>query len=185
MAIVSYIPTSKLMSLISAADPQKDLNVRVLNATRLSLETDTFQPIAMIDLSEEKVIAVDSVVVAQPVMPKATRKKSEYSLVAFGEAINAYSLKELLGVGLRALENKKPGTLDKLSKIKNHTKRIVAHEPALLFDTPGLSEKFAMKLVDGWWYGTNNSSQETEAWLKRACECAGVVWGSKDFSTDL
>ena len=60
MASVSFISTSKLTSLLAAADPQKALLVRVLNATRLSLETDTFQQVSIIDLAEEKVIPGNS-----------------------------------------------------------------------------------------------------------------------------
>ena len=105
-------------------------------------------------------------------------------MVAFGETVDTYSLKDLLSAGLHALEKVKPGTLEKLSKVKKSTKRIVAKNPSDLFDTPGLSETYSQKLMDGWSYGTNNSAQETNAWLERACEAAGVKWG-KDFSTSL
>ncbi|WP_254027898.1 hypothetical protein [Mesorhizobium ventifaucium] len=158
--------------------------MRVLSVTRLSLETDTFQPVSLIDLAEEKIIVAEGAVEMPAAAPKASRKSGNYQLVVFGEKFDAYSLKELLGTGLRALEKHKPGTLEKLSKIKTTTKRIVAHDPAALFDSEGLSEKFSMQLMNGWWYGTNNSAQETDAWLKRACDCAGVKWG-KDFSTNL
>lgn len=184
MASVSFISTSKLTSLLAAADPQKALLVRVLNATRLSLETDTFQQVSIIDLAEEKVIPGNSPIEIPAPAPKASRKSGKYQLVAFGETVDTYSLKDLLSAGLQALETAKPGTLEKLSKVKKSTKRIVAQSPSDLFDTPGLSETYSQKLMDGWWYGTNNSAQETNAWLERACEAAGVKWG-KDFSTSL
>jgi hypothetical protein len=38
--------------------------------------------------------------------------------------------------------------------------------------------------MDGWWFGTNNSRDETIAWLKRGCELAGLSWG-EDFSVAL
>jgi hypothetical protein len=184
MASVSFISTSKLISLLAAADPQKALHVRVLNATRLSLETDAFQQVSIIDLAEEAVIPGSSPIEVPVPAPKASRKSGKYHLVAFGDTVKTYSLKDLLSAGLQALEKAKPGTLEKLSNVKKSTKRIVAANPSDLFDTPGLSEPYSRKLVNGWWYGTNNSAQETNAWLKRACEAAGVKWG-KDFSTSL
>lgn len=182
MAVVCYIPTTKLLSLLTSADPQKAYNVRVLSPTRLSLETETFQPISIIDLADEKVVLASGSAEIAPVPERASRRRGEYCLSAFGETTTLYSLKDLLAAGLKALEKHRPGTLDKLSKIKTTTKRIVAHDAAHLFDSEGLSEKYAVFLGSGWWYGTNNSAQETEAWLKRACKCAGVQWGGKDFS---
>jgi len=38
--------------------------------------------------------------------------------------------------------------------------------------------------MDGWWYGTNNSAGETNAWLERACSCSGLAW-REDFKTSL
>ena len=183
MATVSYIPTFKLVSLLQAVDPQKSLNVRVMNSTTLSLENDTFKQIATIDFATEEVTNVEGrVPLAIVETPKASRKRGEYELVAFGREVKAYSLKDLLAEGLKALEEHKPGTLESLSKVKPGTKRIVARNPADLFDSEGLSEKYSAKLSEIWWYGTNNSAQETEAWLKRACDCAGVEWNSSDFA---
>ena len=184
MATVSYIPTTKLISLLAAADPNKELNVRVVNSTRLSLDTDAFQQVYLIDLAGESLIVAGEGPQMPAPAPKASRKSGKYQLNAFGETVEAHSLKDLLGAGLRALEKERPGTLEKLSKVKKTTKRIVAHDPKDLFEQASLAEKFGTQLVNGWWYGTNNSAQETEAWLQRACECAGVEWG-KEFSTSL
>lgn len=184
MASVSFISTSKLTSLLAAADPQKVLRVRVLNETRLSLETDTFQQVSIIDLAEERILQGNTHIGVRAPTPRASRKSGKYSLVAFEETVDAYSLKDLLSAGLLALEKARPGTLERLSKVKKSTKRIVAKTPSDLFDTPGLSETYSQKLQDGWWYGTNNSAKETNAWLECACEAAGVKWG-KDFSTSL
>lgn len=184
MASVSFISTSKLVSLLAAADPQKTLRVRVLDATRLSLETDTFQQVSIINLAEEKIIQGDNPIDIPNAAPKASRKSGKYQLIAFGKTVETYSLKDLLSTGLKTLEEAKPGMLEKLSKVKKSTKRIVAKEASDLFDTPGLADTYSHELMDGWWYGTNNSAQETNSWLERACECAGVKWG-KDFSTSL
>lgn len=184
MASISVISASKLGSLLAAADPHKTLRVRVVDDQHLSLETDTFQQISVIDLANEKIVSGGISVEAPIRLPKVARKSGKYQLTAFGKTTEIHSLKDLLKAGLIALEKQYPGTLDKLAKIKTTTKRIVARNPADLFDTPGLSEEYGMKLNDNWWYGTNNSKQETNAWLKRACECAGIEWG-KNFSTNL
>lgn len=185
MAVVSYVSSAKLVSLLTAADPKKNLNVRVLSATRLSLETSTFQQVATIDLAEEKIISGADDVEVMTAHEPSSRRGGEYKISAFGESSVRHSLKDLLASGLNALEANRPGTLDKLSKIKKTTKRIVAHDPKKLFESESLADKFAAPLATGWWYGTNNSKQETEAWLKLACECADVKWNSKDFTINV
>jgi hypothetical protein len=60
----------------------------------------------------------------------------------------------------------------------------VARDPSHLFDKQHLSEDHSERLIDGWWYGTNNSASQTRAWLQRACSCAGLKWGD-DFKTSL
>ncbi len=114
--------------------------------------------------------------------PQASRQTGKYLVDIRGQTIECTSLKHLLGEGLRALEKERPGTLDKLSHVKPRTKRIVARNPGDLFDQPELSAKYAERLSDSWWYGTNNSAAETNPWLERGCEMAGLRWG-KDFTT--
>ena len=43
---------------------------------------------------------------------------------------------------------------------------------------------FSEKLVDGWWFGINNSAAETLSWLRRGAEIAGLEWG-KDVETSF
>jgi len=62
--------------------------------------------------------------------------------------------------------------------IKSRTRRIVARDPSHLFDKQHLSEDHSERLIDGWWYGTNNSASQTRAWLQRACSCAGLKWAT-------
>jgi hypothetical protein len=81
-------------------------------------------------------------------------------------------------------EEAQPGTLDKLSLLKQRTKRIVARTPKHLFERDHLTEKCSDQLIDGWWYGTNNSARETKEWLKRACSCSGLNW-QDNFKTSL
>jgi hypothetical protein len=75
---------------------------------------------------------------------------------------------ELLAESLKAIELSRPGTLEKLSHIKPKSKRIVSHVKKALFDSKHLSEGYGAKLLNGWWYGTNNSAQETK-YADRAC----------------
>jgi hypothetical protein len=117
--------------------------------------------------------------------PRMSRQSGKYLLDINGRTMECTSLRELLAEGLRALEKYKPGMLEQLSVIKPRTKRIVARDPARLFDQQELVANYAERLgVDGWWYGTNNSADETNAWLRRAAELAGLSWG-KDVSTTL
>ena len=108
MASVSFISTSKLVSLLASADPQKALRVRVLNATRLSLETDTFQQVSMIDLAEEKIIPGDSPIEIPAPAPKLSRKSGKYQLIAFGETKDTYSPRYLPVGGLMVPGKAKP-----------------------------------------------------------------------------
>ena len=101
-----------------------------------------------------------------------------------GNRIECGSLKDLLAESLKAIEAAQAGTLEKLSHIKPRSKRIVAHDKKALFDAEHLSEEFGAKLINGWWYGTNNSAPETNTWIERACGCAGLKWG-KDVRTSL
>ena len=98
--------------------------------------------------------------------------------------VNCRSLKQLLSSGLRALDELRPGTLEKLYHLKPRSRRIVARHPQELFNRDDLIEKYSEQLMHGWWYGTNNSANETEIWLRRACHCAGMAW-RQDFITSL
>lgn len=72
--------------------------------------------------------------------------------------------------------------MEELARLKPRTKRIVARDPNKLFEQQTLVEKYSEKLMEGWWFGSNNSGPETDTWLRRGCEFAGLVWG-KDFTT--
>ncbi len=39
-------------------------------------------------------------------------------------------------------------------------------------------------LGPGWWFGTNNSADETLTWLRRGADLAGLEWG-KDITTSI
>ncbi|MGA3399416.1 MAG: hypothetical protein ABSC95_09355 [Acetobacteraceae bacterium] len=196
MAHVSFIAASKLVELLTAANVRRDMHVRVLTANQLALGVDPLHPTSVIDLSKEVIRALfqgESEATAEPPPPpspaparpttsgRVSRQSGKYLLAVRGQTIECTSLKHLLAEGLRTLESYQNGTLDKLSRVKPRTKRIVARDPANLFDQTELSEKYSEKLIDGWWFGTNNSAAETNAWLERACSLAGLEWG-KDFT---
>jgi hypothetical protein len=152
----------------------------------------------VIELSKEKVSpfdteasnAVEQLPIVEPPPShsaggsKIVRRSGKYWFELKGQRCECGTLKELLSKGLPMLEQHQPGTLDRLHHIKPKTKRIVARDPRQLFDREHLAQKHAEKLNDEWWFGTNNSAPETEAWLERACECAGIGWG-KEFKTSL
>jgi hypothetical protein len=147
----------------------------------------------VIEFSREAIypFSLDEIVqvaAAPPAHPRPAARRSrqsgEYLMEINDHTIECHSLKELLAEGLKAFEAERPGTLEKLSNFKGRTKRIVARDPARLFDRSTLVKNYAEKLADGWWYGTNNSATETNNWLKRACEVAGLTWG-KDVTTTL
>jgi hypothetical protein len=45
--------------------------------------------------------------------------------------------------------------------------------------TKNFVKLYSDELAGGWWYGTNNSAAETNAWLQRASSCAGLIWGNQ------
>jgi hypothetical protein len=189
VASLSFIPASKLIDLLRSADRGSDMYVRVMSANRLALGTDPMNPTVSIDLSKELVgpfaKSTSTTVESEPeAAPSTTRRSGDFWFEIKGKQSKAGSVRELLGEALKAIELHAPGTLEKLSHIRPKTKRIVAREKTALFSSEHQVDKFAVKLINGWWYGVNNSAPETESWLKRACECAALKWG-KDFRTNL
>jgi hypothetical protein len=191
LAHISFITVAKLIDLLKTADSSGNMNVRVLTANQLALGADPLKPTSIIDFSKEAVRPISSQDIQTEVRApdrnaaqRISRKSGKYLLDIRGNTIECGSLKDLLAEGLRALEKHKRGTLDKLSAIKPRTKRIVAREAQRLFDRRELAEKYAEQLTDGWWYGTNNSADETNVWLRRGADLAGLEWG-RDFTTSL
>ena len=192
MAQLSFIPAAKLAELLTRDNVPGNAYVRVLTKKQLALGVDPLNHTHVIDFSKEDLRSISandtanepqvSPPAATP--PRASRRSGRYLLDFKGSTVECHSLKELLSKGLKALEQHQPGTLANLSAIRPRSKRIVARDPALLFKQPELAEKYAEKLVDGWWFGTNNSANETISWLRRGAEIAGLEWG-KDISTSL
>jgi len=55
---------------------------------------------------------------------------------------------------LYCIEYEVPGTLDKLSKVKKNTKRIVSRDPKDLFEQKALVDKYAEELVTASLWGS-------------------------------
>lgn len=191
MASLTFIQARKLVDLIQSATKAEDMYVRVVSSNRLALGKDPMGPTIVIDLSKEAIIPFGeqtspAVVESLPraSRERATRRSGNYWFELQGKRSEFNSLGELLAEALRSLEIASHGTLEKLSSIKPKSKRIVARDKRMLFSAKHLCDKFSEKLIPGWWYGTNNSKDETNAWLRRACDCAGFKWGV-DFRSSL
>lgn len=198
MANLSFVQAGKLSELLSAADPKNKMYVRILTSNRLALGIDPLAPTLMIDFSNEKVLPYVQQEDSMPIQAggsgskvsvetgiyKTTRRSGQYWFELKEKRVETHSLRDLLAEALRALEAKYPGTLEKLSQFKGRSRRIVARDPKLLFDKAHLTANHAEKLIDGWYFGTNNSADSTNSWLRRACAFAGVEWG-KEFRSNL
>jgi hypothetical protein len=197
MASVSYIGAAKLAALLQKADAGAGLVVSVISVSRLALGKDPLHPTVAIDFSREAIapyeptkaktnrIADDARTQVEALTAsKKPRRSGSYWFQLLGTRMEFGSLRDLLRTSLLEIEKARPGSLEKLSHIRPRSKRIVAHDKKLLFADEAMSNEFGEQLGNGWWYGTNNSAQETRAWLERACSCAGVSWGT-DFKTNV
>ena len=197
MAVV--ISTSKLIELLRSADGHENLYVRVLSASRLGLGKGPDSPTLVIDLSKEKIGPLsraepDPIGIPSANGPQAPlangggsrmpRRSGNYWFEIRGRRANCRSLKEVLSGSLQALEKTAPGTIEKLSKVRARSRRIVARDRNDLYRRQDLNERYAESLVAGWWYGTNNSAEQTGVWLKRACGFASLRWGD-DFKVSF
>ncbi len=182
MAQLSFIPTKKLSDLLLKASSRGDLYASVMDG-QLLVGADPMNPSSYVELATEEIVPLHEQ--PQPTRFEPRRRKTGvYTLDFRGKTSEYTSQRDVLAEGLKAMEQFKPGTLDKLSKVKGRTRRIVARDPKDLFDKAHLAEKHHAPLMDGWFYGTNNSAEETVRWLKEGAEIAGLKWG-KDISTSL
>jgi hypothetical protein len=196
MANLLYIPASKLIALVREADKGGDMYAQITSDNHLALGDDPIKPRYVIDFASEKLALWSD---SRPLMPscpepdvpaattfeygsrhRLLRRSGKYWIECKGHRTDCGSLKECLAEGLRQIESLRPETLEGLSHVKPRSKCIVARNPSDLFGQSELTEKYAERLSDGWWYGTNNSAQETITWLKRACAIAQLTW-QKDF----
>lgn len=184
MAQLSFITTKKLSELLLKASSRGDLYASVSEG-RLCVGSDPMNPSSYVDLSSEEVVSLRDEPRGEPEPSEPrTRNTGVYLLEVKGKTTEHTRQRDVLAEGLKAIETLKPGTLEKLSGVKSRTRRIVARDPKELFDKAHLADKHVSKLMDGWYYGTNNNAQETNRWLREGAELAGLKWG-KDISTTL
>lgn len=195
MATLSFISTTKLNELLRIADPKGDMHVCIRSATELAIGIDPLNPTNVIDFAIEK---SKSLVGAgrenssnsgdlgnfTPKSIRFSRKRGQHWFEFDGKRTSVNSLKHLLSESLIAMETAKPGTLEQLCQMKGRSKRIVARERNQLFASQHLVEDFSEMLINGWYFGTNNSAAETKAWLGRAAGCVGGRLGGT-FRTSL
>lgn len=196
MAQVAEIPTKVLIRLLKSVDPNGSGLVQIMDRTRLAVGANGFAGASIIDLATESVDVPKSMRTSVSQFRSEPEKKSTLQssrlkapagkyLLQSGDKVSEHSsLKQLLAAGLTQLEVSSPGTLQKLSAIKPRSKRIVARNRSDLFESDDLAAQYSERLNAEWWFGTNNSSQETNSWLRRGCELAGLSWGS-EFNTSL
>ena len=181
------INAGNLIDRLTHLPKHQDLHVWVDGANRLAIgpnpvSTSVHSRFGVGENSEVNPHTDDAAVENRVRMP---RRSGSYSFEIFGRQITCRSLKELLAEALIQLEDLRTGTLDKLSHEMPRTKRIVARNASDLFPgKPNLSRRYSERLIDGWYYGTNNSAAEVEAWLKRAVLCADLTW-AVDFKLHL
>ncbi|MGE0119569.1 MAG: hypothetical protein AB7S71_09140 [Dongiaceae bacterium] len=197
--MATVIRSRKLIDLLRSVDPAGEMLVSILNAHTLGMGSDPLKPARVIDLSSENARSpsADSFAKVETSTPAAGTAPSSYRptqriarhfgthwFELNGRRTDCRSVKDLLMSGLRAIEAQCPGTLDNLSHLKKRTKRIVARNRNDLFSQTHLVDDYSEQLMNGWWVGTNNSSDETEAWLRLAASHAGLDWGTQ-FRTSL
>jgi len=186
--MAAIIRASKLVELLTQADASRTLNVKIIDGNLLGLGVDPSRPTYKIDLSNELLdrCANDDPAEIEELKHTAisgdatvSRRSGIYWFELMGQRIDCHSLKTLLSKALITLESIRPGTLEKLSRIKPRTRRIVARDRHDLFEQGHLVKQFSAPLSEGWWYGTNNSALETKTWLKKACRCARISWDAE------
>jgi len=184
--MAAFISATKLTQLLARENLDGSLLVSILGVNRLALGNNPLKPTSVLDFSEEAVFPYKEIVAGSKVDPadapdakvgRVPRRSGNYWFELKGRRIECPSLKELLARSLRHFEHLQPGTLEQLAAVKSRSRRIVAHNPRELYNKEHLVKDHSEKLATGWWYGTNNSAQQTETWLKHACEIAGLTWG--------
>jgi hypothetical protein len=87
------------------------------------------------------------------------------------------NLKRVVKTALLQFYSRDDAFLKRMKEVCPRTKRIVSDDKHDLFSDQRLSRKHAEPLIEGWWYGANNSEAEVRAWLQRMCELQNVRWG--------
>lgn len=115
---------------------------------------------------------------APPTAPSTSRQRI-VGFVLNGNAVSADRGNRTLAEVLKALESRTPGFLQRLDAATRGTRnRLVAQNPGELFADPRFVG-LCMDLENGWWVRSNHSNSEIEKHIQRACQLAGVGFGSQ------
>lgn len=112
------------------------------------------------------------------------RKTQEIDIETQSAIYRVGSYTQLMIVGMDLIEELVPGAHQKLAndpKMKGRAKRPIAASHRQLYDDPHKDEKFSAKLKSGYFVATNNKSEESWGYVKKAAIAVGLKWG-EDFS---
>jgi hypothetical protein len=167
---------------------------KIRNETTIEVATTPGEPEYLIDFAQEKITELNAAPTTKetkelnrrtldgiyPGMPPNGRNTGIFAFRIKGNEVSATSLKAYLLRALYCIECEAPGTLEKLSQIRNQTKRIAARDRISLFKGKEAEfiEKHSFDLGNGYFVGTNNSADEVDNWLRKAVATAGLTWGT-------
>ena len=182
--MAAFVTTDRLRAMVSEAESLGVFLCGIEGSGQLTGLGKQLEKIGSFDLTTERFSrsrSIQDFKREHSSQPSSTRTTGKRFFEHDGEKVFCKSNKQLLKMGLIYLEEKFPGTLKELHKIRPRSKRIVSKNRYELFrkGRDDLAENNSEILIDDWWVGTNNSSQEVAAWLQRACDVAGVKFDSE------
>ena len=125
-----------------------------------------------------RLIGIDLPPAPRPVRPsiRSARSSGAYSIVFGDQPIEGNSLKELLRRVLLLMEKRRPGFLERLADQRTPRGRhIVSRSPEGLYPkTPHLA-RLGERLNRDWWFDTNISRKQVEAYLKLLARMAHLA----------
>ncbi len=146
---------------------------------------------AWFDFGAEKLVQFDLGEGSQPqpkkfvsLLHQTSRKTEEIDIETPSAIYRVGSYTQLMVVGFDLIEELVPGAHQKLAndpKMKGRAKRPIAASHRGLYDDPHKDEKFSAKLKSGYYVATNNRSEESWGYVKKAAISVGLKWG-RDFS---
>ena len=107
-----------------------------------------------------------------------SRATGRFPVTIRGQTYLYQNLKQALGATLLLL-SEESGFLERLSKEQTRSRRLIAHRPEDLFDSPAMRKKalrYAANLENGWWMNTNNSESQVRMWLNIIARTANLSW---------
>lgn len=98
--------------------------------------------------------------------------------ILLGQRREASSWIDMLVQVLEELGARDATFLTRFGKARGRRRRYVALSRDDLYESrPDLSRRFAKRLANGWWLGTNYSRKDVLSILRKACEVAGIEFG--------